>query len=180
MNSVIRGFTVLFASLALVAIGGPAYAQPKDKPPKEQKEQKEQRGGPKEDKEKKPKKAKHQNGKNLVGDKVKKNGKHKFHENGKHSAFVDVADGKIKGVSVSHAEKGAVPVKKYKTKQKMADASTGGMQPVSMVPVQLEYMGTTWIGYAYIDDWGDEVIYWFPYDMIYDGDTGAVEYVPAY
>jgi hypothetical protein len=179
MHSVIRGFTVLLASLALVAIGGPAYAQ-KDKPPKEHKEQKEQRGGPKEDKEKKPKKAKHQNGKNLVGDKVKKNGKHKFHVNGKHSAFVNVADGKIRGINVTHAEKGDVPVKKYKTRQKMAQASTGGMQPVSMVPVQLEHMGTTWIGYAYIDDWGDEVIYWFPYDMIYDGDTGAVEYVPAY
>ena len=39
-------------------------------------------------------------------------------------------------------------------------------------------MGTTWIGYAYIDDNGDEQIYWWPYEMIYDGDTGAVEYVP--
>ena len=27
--------------------------------------------------------------------------------------------------------------------------------------------------------YGDEVIYWFPYDMIYDGDTGAIEYIPA-
>ena len=39
-------------------------------------------------------------------------------------------------------------------------------------------MGTTYIGYAYIDDNGDEQIYWWPYEMIYDGDTGAVEYVP--
>lgn len=178
MNSVVRGFTVLIASLALAAIGGPAYAQPKDKPPKEHKEQKEQRGGPKEDKEKKPKKAKHQNGKNLVGDKVKKNGKHKFHENGKHASFVNVAGGKIRGINVTHAEKGEVPVKKYKTTRKMAQG--GGIQPVSMVLAQTEYLGTTWIGYAYVDDWGDEVIYWFPYDMIYDGDTGAVEYVPAY
>jgi predicted small lipoprotein YifL len=177
MNSVLRYFTVLLAAFALAAIGGPASAQPKDKPPKEQKEQK---GGQKEDKEKKPKKAKHQDGKNLVGDKIKKNGKHKFHENGKHSASVDVVDGKIRGVSVTHAEKGAVPVKKYKTNKKMAEASAGGMQPVSMVLAQTQYLGTTWIGYAYIDDWGDEVIYWFPYDMIYDGDTGAVEYVPAY
>lgn len=182
MNSVLRHFTVLVASLALAAIGGHALAQPKDKDkqPKQQKEQKEQRAGAKEGKEKKPKKAKHQNGKNLIGEKVKKNGKHKFHENGKHSAFVNVADGKIRGINVTHAEKGEVPVKKYKTNKKMAEASTGGMQPVSMVLAQAQYLGTTWIGYAYIDDWGYEVIYWFPYDMIYDGDTGAVEYVPVY
>jgi hypothetical protein len=29
------------------------------------------------------------------------------------------------------------------------------------------------------DDYGDEQIYWYPYDMILDGDTGAVEYVPV-
>jgi hypothetical protein len=26
---------------------------------------------------------------------------------------------------------------------------------------------------------GNEEIYWFPYDMILDGDTGAVKYVPT-
>ena len=31
---------------------------------------------------------------------------------------------------------------------------------------------------AFIDDNGDEQIYWFPYEMILDGDTGAIEYVP--
>jgi hypothetical protein len=53
------------------------------------------------------------------------------------------------------------------------------MQPVNLMLAQTQYLGVTWIGYSYIDDYGDEVIYWFPYDMIYDGDTGAVEYVPA-
>jgi hypothetical protein len=48
-----------------------------------------------------------------------------------------------------------------------------GQPPAGPGPVD----GTTWIGYSYIDDWGDEVIYWFEYEMIYDGDTGAVEYV---
>jgi hypothetical protein len=37
-----------------------------------------------------------------------------------------------------------------------------------------------WIGYSYIDDYGNEVIYWFPYDMILDGATGAIDYVPVY
>ena len=171
MISILRILTASFAALALVAIDAPAQAQPKGK------EQKEQKGG---QKEKKAKQHKHQNGKTLVGDKIKTNGKHKFHEHGKHSAYVNVSNGKIAGVTVTHAEKGAVPVKKYKTSKKMADSSAGGMQRVSLVLAQAQYLGSMWIGYAYIDDWGDEIIYWFEYDMILDGDTGAVEYIPVY
>jgi hypothetical protein len=33
-------------------------------------------------------------------------------------------------------------------------------------------------GYSYIDDDGNEEIYWFPEELILDGDTSAVEYVP--
>ena len=174
MSPAIRLLTAAFAALALLAIDGSAVAQPKDKERKEQKEH-----GQKADKEKKAKKQKHENGKSLVGDKIKTNGKHKFHQNGKNSAFVNVTNGKIAGVSVTHADKGAVPVKKYKTSKKMVEAS--GMQPVSLILAQsAESLGTVWIGYAYEDDYGDEVIYWFPYEMILDGDTGAVEYVPIY
>ena len=43
---------------------------------------------------------------------------------------------------------------------------------------QTQDLGMTYIGYSYFDEYGDEYIYWFPYEMIYDGDTGAVEYVP--
>ena len=184
MTSALRLLTLLLASFALMAIDGSAVAQPKDKEPKEQKQPKGQKDqgpqGAKENKEKKAKKQKHENGKTLVGDKIKKNGKQKFHENGKHSAFVNVKDGKIAGVSVNHAEKGEVPVKKYRTTKKMAQAPTMGMQTVSMQLAQAVYIETVWIGYSYYDDYGDEVIYWFPYDMIYDGETGAVEYIPVY
>jgi hypothetical protein len=173
MISMLRILTASFAALALIAINTPVQAQGKGK--EEHKEH--GKGG---QKEKKPKQHKHQNGKNLVGDKIKKNGKHKFHEHGKHAAFVNVSNGKIAGVEVTHAEKGKVPVKKYKTSKKMADASTSGMQRASLVLVQAQSLGSTWIGYAYIDDWGDEIIYWFEYEMILDGDTGAVEYVPVY
>ena len=166
----IARFIVTFLAIAgLAAIDGSALAQPKDKD-KDRKDKKEQ----------KVKQHKPHNGKDLVGDKIKQNGKHKFHENGKHSAFVDVKGGKIAGVTVTHADKGNVPVKKYKSTKKMAAAPAGGMQRVSLVLAQSQYLGTTWIGYSYIDDYGDEVIYWFPYDMILDGDTGAVEYIPAY
>ena len=59
-------------------------------------------------------------------------------------------------------------------------AQTYGFQQASLQLAQAQSLGTVYIGYAYYDEYGDEVIYWFPYEMIYDGDTGAVEYIPIY
>jgi hypothetical protein len=94
--------------------------------------------------------------------------------------IIVIKGGKIAGVTVTHSEKGNVPVKKYKSTKKMAAVTYGGLQPVSFNLAQAQSLGTVWIGYSYIDDYGDEVIYWFPYEMILDGDTGAVDYVPIY
>ncbi len=122
-----------------------------------------------------PKKGNHHNGKDLLGQKIKNNGHHQIDKKGDHTVFAEVKDGKIAGVHVKHAKKGEIPVKKYKTNKKMAEADR--LRPPA-VPAQ-QYLGTVWIGYAYVDEFGNEEIYWFPYDMIYDGDTGAVEYVPT-
>jgi hypothetical protein len=120
----------------------------------------------------------HKNGKDLLGGKAKENGNHVIDKNGPHTVSLDVKDGKVAGMHVKHEKKGELQVKKYKTKKKMAQAR-GGMLYASYLPVQDTYLGTTYIGYAYVDEFGDEEIYWFPYDMILDGDTGAVEYVPV-
>jgi hypothetical protein len=120
----------------------------------------------------------HQNGQQLVGEKIKANGNHVIDKKGAHTVSVDVKGGKIAGVHVKHAQKGDVPVKKYKTNKKMAQA--GGLQYASFQLAQAQSMGTVYIGYSYVDEYGDEEIYWFPYEMILDGDTGAVEYVPIY
>ena len=117
----------------------------------------------------------HHAGHTMLGDKIKKNGSHQLDKKGRHTVTANVKDGKITGVKVKHDTKGDVPVTKYKSKKKMA--SLDGT-PSQTVPAD-EYVGTVWIGYAYIDDDGNEEIYWFPYDMIADGDTGAIEYVPA-
>ncbi len=120
-------------------------------------------------------KAKHKNGKDLLGEKIKVNGNHRLAKNGVHTVSVDVKDGKIAAFRAKHDTKGEVPVKKYKTNKKMA-----GLDARQSPIVLAQYLGTTWIGYSYIDEWGYEEIYWYPYDMILDGDTGAVEYVAAY
>ena len=149
MNRILRYFAAIAVILGVFAVGSVALAAPK---------------------------ANHHNGKDLLGEKVKANGQHVLHQKGHHTVSVEVKNGKIAGVHVKHAKKGDVPVKKYKTNKKMAQ--TGGFQYASYQLAQAQSLGTIWIGYAYYDDYGDEVIYWFPYEMILDGDTGAIEYIP--
>lgn len=123
-------------------------------------------------------KANHHDGKQLLGANLKTNGNHVIDHKGDYTTSVEVKNGKVAGMHVKHAKKGDIAVKKYKTNKKMAQAG-GRIVYASFLPVQDEYLGTTYIGYSYIDDYGNEEIYWFPYDVILDGDTGAIEYVPA-
>ena len=165
MNPIRRLFTLGVAALGVSALAGGAIAAGKD-------DDKAKGNG------KGKGKANHKNGKQLLGEKIKTNGKHVVETNGPHTVSVDVKDGKIAGMHVKHSKKGVLPVTKYKTKTKMASAGT--MQYASMQHVQLQDLGMVYIGYSYYDDYGNEEIYWYPYEMIYDGDTGAIEYIPVY
>jgi len=167
MNPNRRLFTAGLAALGVSAVAGGAIAAGKD-------DDKAKGGG----KDKGKGKAKHKNGKQLLGDKIKKNGKHVLETSGANTVSVDVKDGKITGMKVKHSKKGELPVTKYKTTTKMASADV--LQYASMQQVQLQQLGTVYIGFAYYDEYGYEEIYWYPYDMIYDGDTGAIEYIPVY
>ena len=158
-----RHLSFLIAATGLLAFAGTTLAaKPEGKP----------------DKTVHQKKAHHQNGKQLLGEKIKTNGRHVIDQKGSVMASVEVKDGKIVALHAKHSKKGDLPVRKYKSSQKMAQVE--GLQGAAhLTTVQYEYVGTTYIGYAYYDDYGDEQIYWFPVDMIYDGDTGAIEYVPV-
>jgi hypothetical protein len=125
-------------------------------------------------------KAKHHNhhdAKQMLGDRIKTDGHHEIHHKGKYHTTVEVKGGKIAGLHVKHEEKGDIPVTKYKTHKKMAQLG-GHLVYASLRSVQYQDMGTVYIGYSYVDEYGEAETYWFPYDMIVDGDTGAVEYVP--
>ncbi len=125
-------------------------------------------------------KAKHHNhhdGKQMLGEHLKHDGNHEIHRKGKYHTTAEVRGGKIAGIHVKHEEKGDIPVTKYKTHQKMA-LFGGQARYASLLLVQMQDMGTVYIGYSYVDDNGEAETYWFPYDMIVDGDTGAVDYVP--
>jgi hypothetical protein len=86
----------------------------------------------------------------LVAEKLKTNGRFQIHQSGQYSVFADVNNAKIRAVKVSHPGFGGVPVKKYKSAGR--------------------------VGYAYVDEKGAQVVYWFPRDMVEDPDKGAAEF----
>jgi hypothetical protein len=120
----------------------------------------------------------HHNAHQLVGDKLKQDGRHDIDHKGKYTTSVAVKNGKIAALHVKHSEKGEIAVKKYKTHRKMAANTTGHLIYATYRLAQMQDLGTEYIGYSYIDDDGNEEIYWFPAEEVYDGDTGAIEYVP--
>ena len=124
------------------------------------------------------KKQNHHDGRQLVAAKLKTDGHHDIDKKGHYTASVESKGGKIAAFHVVHDTKGAIPVKKYKTNKKMAQATGSHLTYSSFALPQNTDMGTVYIGYSYIDDDGNEEIYWFPAEEIVDGDTGAVEYIP--
>jgi hypothetical protein len=120
----------------------------------------------------------HHDAKALVKDKLKQDGHHDIDHKGKYTTSVEVKGGKIAALHVKHSEKGDIPVKKYKTHRKMAQASGGHLMYASYRLAQMQDLGTEYIGYSYVDDQGNEEIYWFPAEEVYDPNTGAVDYVP--
>jgi hypothetical protein len=157
-----RLFATTLAVVSMIAVAGPAYAKGKGKAHQHH----------------------NHSGQRLLGDKIHANGTHVIDRVGKNTVSAVVKDGKVAGVKVKHSVKGSVLVKKYKTKstEKLGQAGGTAMRFASYDPTllaQSEYLGWTWIGFSFIDDYGYEEIYWFPYDMVYDGDTGAILYIPA-
>jgi hypothetical protein len=120
----------------------------------------------------------HHDAKSLVGENIKHDGHHDIDHKGKYTSSVEVRHGKISSFHVKNA-KGDVPVKKYKTHRKMAQATSAHIVNAALLQDQMQDIGTVYIGYSYTDEYGNEEIYWFPEEMIEDLDTGAVEYVPS-
>jgi hypothetical protein len=120
----------------------------------------------------------HHDAKDLLAD--KRDGHHDIDHHGKFTASVEMKGGKVAEFHVRHSEKGEIPVKKYMSHTKMAQEASAHIVNASLVLAHGgQDTGTVYIGYSYIDDDGNEEIYWVPADMVVDPYTGAVEYVAA-
>lgn len=180
-----RSLAATLTLLGFLCAAAPAPADPpqkvKDKKEQKAEQKQEKQQGKQDKKDQKPGKAKkqhHNNGKALLGDKIKSNGHHVLGKKGNFTASAEVRDGKITGVHVQHATKGEVKVTKYKTTKKMAMLRSEPVQVASLEPMEMQTVTVTlYIGYGYYDDEDDyEDIYWFPEDEVYDGDAGAIDY----
>jgi hypothetical protein len=110
------------------------------------------------------KQKKHQNGRGLLGDNIKKNGKHKLPKAGKVDVSVDVSNGKVVGLTAAHPTKGNLQVRKVKSRQKLADTQPAVFQ-TSM------RMASDWYyGWWFVDD----KAYWFTADVVIVDETWII------
>jgi len=113
------------------------------------------------------KQKKHQDGRALLGDKIKQNGKHKLPKAGKVDVSVEVKNGKVAGLAAAHPTKGNLPVRKVKSRQKLAETSAA----VILASIKLAQGSDWYYGYWFVDDEEDDWYYWFTADDVIVDDT---------
>jgi hypothetical protein len=127
----------------------------------------------------------HNDGMKLLGNRIGTDGKHEIHKFGEHTVHVHVQNKKIARVTATHRTKGEVAVKKYKTSKKMVE----GDRYIDVAAETTDHLvqrtdfrvaqTIVQVGYSVIDPvTGDEMIYWYPAEMVIDPLTGAVDYIP--
>jgi hypothetical protein len=114
----------------------------------------------------------HINGHDLLGAKLKQNGKHEMGKAGKETVIAEVNNGKVTGMSA-----GSLPVKKVKTNKKMAQSGPMNIHLAAYGDVQLAQLVEIYYGYC-IDTGMDEYYYWYLAGDVIITD-GWIEYVPA-
>jgi len=143
--------------------------------PKDQKQQEQKGGGP----EKKAKhNHKHANGKALLGDKLKKDGKHAVGKLANRDVTAEVKGGKVRDMQA-----GDLPKKRVRTKTKMAAWEDGGVIRAAWTPgaagLQLAQYQDYWYGYCF-DTGYDYECYWYPAEEVYYEDYTWEDYDPYY
>jgi hypothetical protein len=111
----------------------------------------------------------HHNGKALLGEKIKQNGKHHVGKAGTADVIAEVNNGKVVNMSA-----GNLPVRKVKSRKKMADRDGVKIQVAANGRIQLAQ--AQYISYGYCFDSGaDEYCYWYSADDVLVSETW-VEY----
>src|SRR5215510_8054650 len=124
------------------------------------------------------KKHQHKNGHNLLGDKLKQNGRHQIEKAGQDTVSAEVNNGKVTAMSANHPQNGNLPARKVKSRQKMAEIEPRGVRVAANVesPQLAQTIVYTSYGWCF-DDGLDVYCYWYPADVVIV-DTSWVEFVP--
>ena len=115
----------------------------------------------------------HNNGHNLLGAKLNQNGKHEIGKAGNATVTAEVSNKKVVNMSA-----GSLPVRKVKSKKKMAELALGNIQVAANGEIQLAQAVEVVYYCGYCFDTGlDEYCYWYPAADVIVTDTW-VEYIP--
>jgi hypothetical protein len=117
----------------------------------------------------------HKNGHNLVGAKLKQNGRHQIDKAGQATVSAEVNNGKVAAMSASHPKKGNIPARKVKSPRKLVEIEPDRVRVAANVEgVQLAQGVVYYYGWCF-DDGVDEYCYWYPADLVII-DSSWVEY----
>ncbi len=118
----------------------------------------------------------HKNGHNMLGGKLKQNGRHEVDKAGQATVSADVNNGKVTAMTASHTQKGNLPPQKVKSQRKMAEMEPGRVRVAANADdVQLAQAAVYYYAWCFTDGL-DEYCYWYPADVVIV-DASWVEYV---
>lgn len=117
------------------------------------------------------KKTHHNNGHRLLGEKLKRNGKHSVGKAGKHEVVAEVANSKVVSMTA-----GNLAVRKVKSRRQMS-SGVGGFSLVADRTFDVAQVEIWWYAYCF-DDGFDEYCYWYPAAYVVVTDDW-VEYYPV-
>jgi hypothetical protein len=117
----------------------------------------------------------HKNGHNLLGAKLKQNGRHQIDKAGQATVSAEVNNGKVTAMSASHPQKGNLPARKVKSSRKLAEIEPERVRVAANDEgIQLAQGAVYYYAWCF-DDGVDEYCYWYPADVVIV-DTSWVEY----
>jgi len=120
----------------------------------------------------------HKNGHRLLGAKLKKNGKHQIDKAGNAMVTAEVTNGKVVAMTATDPQKGNLPVRKLKSKKKMAAIDSGIVRVVAHGDTpELAQEFVYYYAWCF-DDGFDLWCYWYPADVVIV-DAGWVDYGPV-
>src|SRR5258705_13814618 len=99
---------------------------------------------------------KHINGHNALGPKIKQNGKHQVGKAGKETVSAEVNNGKVVNMSA-----GGLPVKKGKSKKKIAGLESRNIKLAANGDIHLAQVDMYYYAYGFATGL-EEVYYWYP------------------
>jgi hypothetical protein len=133
---------------------------------------------PAKQKQESAKKHQHKNGHNLLGAKLKQNGRHQIDKAGQATVSADVSNGKVTAMSANHPQKGNLPARKVKSRQNMAGMGPQLVRVAASAESTQLAQAIVYTSYGWcFDDGLDVYCYWYPADVVIV-DASWVEFVP--